>query len=131
VYAPVEMWSHKYFALLRSCGIIYKHIPDCDDFHLSYCQCFHVLPLTSTHNTMHKIQSVKYLHTLLKLFITKYVYILKYTNTKARYCFIWQYLIGNNILAFTSILTLTAWPSHVIHYDVMNNNIKNQTNCSS
>jgi hypothetical protein len=69
------------FALLKSCGIIYKHIPDCDDFHLSYYQCYHVLPPTSTQNTMHKIQPVTYLHTLLTLFITKYVYSIKHANT--------------------------------------------------
>jgi hypothetical protein len=61
------------------------------------------LPLTSTQNTMHKIHPVTYFQTLLKLFITKYVYSLKYINTKARYCFIWQDLIGNKSLAFTSI----------------------------
>ena len=53
------------------------------------------LPLTSTQNTMHKIHPVTYFQTLLKLFITKYVYSLKHINTKARYCFIWQDLIGN------------------------------------
>lgn len=103
LYILAVIWSHKDFALLKSCRIINKHFPDRDDFHLSYCQCHHVLPLTSLQNTMHKIHPVTYLQTLLKLFITKYVYSLKHINTKARYCFIWQDLIGNKSLAFTSI----------------------------
>ena len=99
----VAIWSHKDFASLKSCRIINKHIRIVMIFISHTVNVIISLPLTSTQNTMHKIHPVTYFQTLLKLFITKYVYSLKHINTKARYCFIWQDLIGNKSLAFTSI----------------------------
>ena len=103
LYILVAIWSHKDFASLKSCRIINKHIRIVMIFISHTVNVIISLPLTSTQNTMHKIHPVTYFQTLLKLFITKYVYSLKHINTKARYCSIWQDLIGNKSLAFTSI----------------------------